>query len=325
MTKQEVLSSISVLALKNEISKEELIAALEASGNTKRNTEFTKKIGITEILYYIGGAIVFLGISILIFQNWSTLSFPIKIISTLGSGIAAYFVGLLFSRDTRTISVSPAFYLISSLVTPIGLYVVFNNAGFDLGSASIQTLVSGILLVWFVTSYAVLKRYIFIIFSIAYGTWFFFSMTGMIAGTNPSIATLDFMEYRVLITGLVYLLLGHYFSQDVRRVLSGALYGFGILFFLGASLALGGWQPNQNGIWELLFPGLDFAALFLSVYLKSKAFLTFGTLFLMVYILKITSEYFSSGLGWPLTLVITGFLLIGVGFISLSLKKKYAI
>ena len=75
--------------------------------------------------------------------------------------------------------------------------------------------------------------------------------------------------------------------------------------------------------WELIYPGLVFGALFLSVHIKSKAFLTWGTLFLMAYILKITSEYFSSGLGWPLALVIAGLAMIGVGYMSLSLKKKY--
>jgi len=43
----------------------------------------------------------------------------------------------------------------------------------------------------------------------------------------------------------------------------------------------------------------------------------------MAYILKITFEYFSSGLGWPLALVIAGLAMIGVGYMSISLKKKY--
>jgi len=48
-----------------------------------------------------------------------------------------------------------------------------------------------------------------------------------------------------------------------------------------------------------------------------------GTIFLMAYILKITSEYFSTGLGWPIALVIAGLAMIGVGFMSFSIKKKY--
>ena len=44
---------------------------------------------------------------------------------------------------------------------------------------------------------------------------------------------------------------------------------------------------------------------------------------LMAYILKITSEYFSSGLGWPLALILAGLAMIGVGYMSISIKKKY--
>ena len=77
--------------------------------------------------------------------------------------------------------------------------------------------------------------------------------------------------------------------------------------------------------WELIYPGLVFGTLFLSVHVKSKAFLTWGTLFLMAYLLKITSEYFSSGLGWPLALVLAGLMLIGTGYMSFSLKKKYMV
>lgn len=142
-------------------------------------------------------------------------------------------------------------------------------------------------------------------------------------GGGPYFDDWKFHEYRVLVASIAYMLLGYAFSKNERAPLQGFLYSFGILGFLGAALTLGGWEPNQNVFWELIYPGFVFGALFLSVHVKSNAFLTLGTLFLMAYILKITSEYFSSGLGWPLALVIAGLAMIGVGYMSLSLKKKY--
>ncbi len=68
---------------------------------------------------------------------------------------------------------------------------------------------------------------------------------------------------------------------------------------------------------------LALGTLFLSINLKSGSFLTFGTLFIMAYILKITAEYFTRGLGWPLALVIAGLMLIAIGYLSFYLKKKY--
>lgn len=322
-TKEEVLQYIQTLAERKVLTKEELDMAYDAGSGIKTDLVLTKKLGIAEILYYIGGAIVVLGISILLWQNWSTLGFGTKVLATLGAGIAAYFVGLLFSRDKRTETAGSAFYLISALVMPFGLYVVFDNAGLDASSYGSQSFISGILFSMYLLSYVVFRKHIFTLFSILFGTWLFFSLTSFMIGGGPYSDDWKFYEYRVLVAGVTYILLGYAFSKDERAALSGFLYGFGVLGFLGSALSLGGWEPRQNAFWELIYPGLVFGTLFLSAHIKSRAFLTWSTLFLMAYILKITSEYFSSGLGWPLALVIAGLAMIGVGYMSISLKKKY--
>lgn len=322
-TKDEILVYIKSLAEQKVLTREELDSAYDSGGGVRSDVVMTKKLGIAEILYYIGGGIVFLGIAIFLSQNWSTLGFGTKVLATLGAGVAAYIVGVLFSRDERTETVGSAFYLISALVMPIGLHVVFDNAGLDANSYGSQTFISGILLAMYALSYVVFRKNVFTLFSILFGTWLFFSLTSYMIGGGPYFESWKFYEYRVLVAGISYMLLGYAFSKNERAPLSNFLYGFGILGFLGAALTLGGWEPNQNVFWELIYPGLIFGALFLSVYIKSKSFLTWGTLFLMAYIIKITSEYFSSGLGWPLALVIAGLSMIGVGYMSLSLKKKY--
>jgi hypothetical protein len=322
-TKEEILQYIKTLAAEKILTREEIITAYDEGSGAKPDHALIKKLGVSEILYYIGGAIIFIGISVLLWQNWSTLSALTRVLATLGSGVAAYFVGILFGRSEKTDAVGQAFYLISALVTPIGFYVVFDNAGFDAYSLGTQSLISGILLGAYLLSYLVFRRSIFVLFSILFGTWFFFVFTGFMTGGNPVFADWEFFGYRTLVAGLAYILLGYSFAQGERSSLSNFLYGFGILGFLGAALALGGWEPHQNAFWELIFPGLVFAALFLSVYLKSKSFLTFGSLYLMAYIVKITSEYFSSGLGWPLALVLAGLMMIGVGYMSIYLKRKY--
>ncbi len=322
-TKEEVLQYIRTLAEQKIVTRDELTEAFDSGSGIKQDVVLTKKLGVAEILYYIGGAIVFLGIAILLAQNWTTLGFGTKVLATLGSGIAAYFVGVLFSLDKRTEAVGSAFYLISALVTPIGIWVVFDNAGFDANSYGSQSLISGIMLGTFLLSFAVFRKNVFTLFSILFGTWLFFSLTGWIIGGAPYFNDWKFSMYRVFVVGTAYILIGYDFSKNERAPFSGFLYGFGILGVLGSTLALGGWNPNQNVFWELIYPALVFGALFLSVYIKSKAFLVWGTLFLMGYILKITSEYFSTGLGWPLALVIAGLAMIGVGYMSLSIKRKY--
>ena len=74
---------------------------------------------------------------------------------------------------------------------------------------------------------------------------------------------------------------------------------------------------------SVIYIGLNFGVLFLSVALKSRAMLVIGSLYLMGYILKITAEYFSDSLGWPISLVIAGFALIAVGYGTFRINQKY--
>lgn len=322
-TKEEILQNISALAQQQAITKEEIIAAYNQGSGIKIDQTLTKKVSATEILYYIGGGIVFLGISILMAQNWTILGFETKLLATLGVSVMAYLVGILFGQNTKTESACSAFYLISALVAPIGLYVVFENAGYDITGLGMQSLISGILFGTYLLSFIVFRKTIFTLFSILFGTWLFYSFTGLLIGDSLYSGNNKFNQYQTLVAGLSYILLGYSFSKTERSPLRGFLYGFGILGFLGATMTLGGWKPNQSIFWELAFPFLVFGTLFLSVYIKSKSFLVFGTLFLMGYILKITAEYFSNSLGWPLVLVISGLSMIGIGYMSFAIKKKY--
>jgi len=322
MEKEELLQQIRSFATQKLITKEEISLAYDEGSEHSKAWSFGRKLGIAQILYYVGGAIVFLGISIFVWQTWGTHGIVTKILATLGSGVAAYIVGVLFSRDEKLQTVGSAFYFVSALVMPIGLYVVFDNAGFDAGSYGTQSLISGILFATYLVSYLVFRKDVFTLFSIIFGTWFFFSFTDFIVGGRPHFSDLKFFEYRALAAGLTYILLGYSLAQD-KKALAGFLYSFGILGFLGAAFALGGWLPDRNVFWELVFPGLAFGAILSSIYLKSRSFLVFGSLYLMGYILKITHEYFTSGLGWPFALVLAGLMLIVVGYISFYLNKKY--
>ena len=322
--KEEALRELQDLAAQRLVTRDEVIAAFDAGSGADKDKDVavTHQASISNILYYVGGAIVFLGISVLIWQHWSALNSATKILATLGSGVAAYSAGVFLSHNERLDLTSRAFYFISALVTPLGLYVTFDVAGLDAGSDAIQSLTSGILLATYLLSYLIYRKTLFTIFNVIFGTWLFFSFTNYLIGSNPDFDW-KFSAYRVLSTGVVYALLGYSLAQTPQRALTGALYSFGVLLFLGAAMVLGDWKPHQDALWELAFPGLVFGVMFLSVWLKSKSFLTFGSMYLMAYILKITEEYFTESLGWPLALVLTGLALIAVGYLHFNLKKKY--
>lgn len=324
MEKEKLLNEISQLSSLNSITKDELIWAYKKGKGEGLNSDpLTKEVGLSEVLYFIGAFIVFIGISVLIWQNWNTLNSFTRIVATLGFGIIVYCTGVILNKEEKYGGISYAFHLMAALTMPLGLYVVFNQAGFNSNDNAVQSLIAGILSSVYISSYFVFKKSIFTFFGISYATWLFFSFTNFVTGSSPIFSDIKFYEYRFFVVGISYVLLGYYFSFTAQKGLSQFLYGFGSLFTLGAALILGGWKPSQNVIWEILFPGLIFNDLYLSTYLKSKSLLTFGTIFLMIYILKITGEYFSGTLGWPLSLIICGSALIGVGYYAFTLNKKY--
>jgi len=322
MDKNNVIKSVEQLIKGGNLTKEELLEIYHRAARSDKEETLHKQSRISNILYYLGGAIVALGVCIFIGTNWSNLSDPTKILATLGSAMMMYGGGVLLSRYENLEKVCDAFYLIAGLVAPLGILVTMDIAGIDTGSAGSHAAAAAIILIFNLVSYYVDKRQVFFIFSVIAGTWLFFALTTFLIGGRP-LGDWDFIKYRWLAAGLTHMLLGYALVDTNRKDLTRYLYGFGVVEFLGAALALGDWSPHQNAIWELIFPGLAFGIIFLSVYLKARAFLFWGTMFLMLYILKITFEYFTSGFGWALSLVFAGFVLIGIGYLAFYLNKKY--
>lgn len=320
MDKQQLLSEIKQMVIAGKLSRAEVNSVFQDPESSLES----KHLNLSQVMYYIGAAIVFLGICVLISQNWEYLNTPTKILVTLGSGIAAYIVGALLMRYEEYKDIGLGFFLISALVFPVGLFVSADKIGLNTETSSVGLLIFLILFCLFLGSFFVYRKIIFTLFTVIFGTISFFFLVQWMVGDNfRSDDMAKIWEYRFLVTGLTYMLLGYYLRETAQKALTGTLYGFGSLIFLASAMALGGWEPNQNVFWELIYPLLVFGVVFLSVYVKSKSFLVFGSLGLIGYILKITSEYFSSGLGWPLALVLAGLAIMGVGYYAVKLNKKY--
>lgn len=323
MDKELLLRNLKDLVRAGQVTKAELLESWEEAARDDKQERLNKQSRLSTILYYIGGAVVFLGICIFVGTNWSGLNNPAKIMATLGSAVMMYFAGVLLTTYKGLEKIAETFYFIAGLVAPTGIMITMDIAGIDVHSAGSHSVIAAILLAVFLLSYSVAPRNVFMIFNVIFGTWLFFSFTAFLAGNRP-FADMEFISYRWLAAGLSHAALGYALSGTGKKGLTPALYGFGVLEFLTAALVLSE-SSSQGILWELLFPGLVFGVLFLSVYLKARSFLVFGTIYLMVYILKITYAYFTSGFGWALSLIIAGFALIGIGYGAFYLNKKYIV
>jgi len=150
MTKTELLQAVTDFVRQHLVTKEEVVEAVDRGirgvqeSFSKRPDPATRqRLSVAGILYYVGGAIVFMGIAIFVGQHWGELPVPTRLLTTLGSGIAAYVVGVLLYQYERLETMGQAFFLISAMVLPIGISVAFDEAGLKIDSHAVQSLIAG--------------------------------------------------------------------------------------------------------------------------------------------------------------------------------------
>jgi hypothetical protein len=323
MNKEELLQEITTQSREQHITREEVVHAYDEGVASAESAPIVPVFNMADIMYYLGGGIVAIGIGIFLYQNWDTLNTFARILSTLGSGVLAYNLGVILSRKPERTTLGQAFHLIAAIVLPIGLFVTLDEMKVDTSNFGIMSVIYAALFAAYMISYYIFKKNLFAFVSIIFGTGLFWSVTGWLVTGTAIFSEGDFAAYQFLIIGLVYVLLGHYFIDKKPAPLTKYLYPFGLLFSFGAILALGGYAPDQNYFWELIFPGLALASVFSSLPLRSRAFLIIGIGALVVYIFKITGEYFADNLGWPLALIVAGFAMIAVGSLFVRLNRKY--
>ncbi len=319
MNKEDLLTAITESAAAKKITREEVLSAFNRGMGEIRQPE-RKSLSLITILYAIGGLIIFIGLVLFVHQQWGALNTLARILVTLGAGIASYITATLVSRTKNFTGVAFAFNLIFNVLTPLGIYITLHEYSYSSNIVSYSDIIYAIMFIATTASIFITKQGLFRVFSIAFGSMLYFSATHSLL-QGSALNTAEMLEYRFLLLGFSYFLIG-YACKEKFRVLAAWLYSLGSLMFLGASFALGGYKPNVHIIWEIGFVGICFGMMALSVFLKSRAVLVIGSLYLMGYILKLTAEYFSDVVGWPLALIASGFLLIGIGYGTFIINKR---
>lgn len=322
MNKEELLQELSAKISVGEISREEVIGRLNLSPRAQQESDKgTKKFphfSVTKILYVLGAATVIIGIVIFVGQIWDDIGSFGRISVTLGLGLLIAAIGSVLLKQKPEDNIGPIFHFIGGMLIPGGAMVTLSEYNVDFVSLWPVTITFGIVFAFYVLLNAIHKHPILTFFAIANGTAFIYLLVEAIV-EGPYYRHKDLYAYLTMVIGASYLLLAHAFRDGWNKKLIGALYFFGITGFLGAAFS----QVFDSDLWEILFFLIVFGGLFLSVYMKSRIILIMSTFFLIAHVSYITSEYFANSLGWPISLIILGFVFIGLGYGSLTINKKY--
>jgi len=329
MEKQQLIEELKKAVSSGILSQSEVVQVLsmESIKIPEIKDSVIKRLSLSEIFYYIGGIIVLIGLVVLIAQNWSTFTYPIRVFTTFGMGLAFFISAILLSKTLTLRRLGTVFYFLSAILVPFGYFVMFIDNINQQNYRFYSILIPFLCLLQFGITQFILKRNIFTLFNTIFGTWLFFSLTNYMLGNNPVIFGDTFHLYQVMLVGISYILLGYYLSRT-GRLFSGWLNSFGTLFVLGTGFALNVMAStpgllHASVIWIVLYPVLLAGAIISSVYLKNSAFLFVGTFFLVGYIIRLTARYFSGVLGWPFALIVMGIVIMGFGYLAFYLNKKY--
>lgn len=315
MNKEELLLELSSKINTGEISKEEVLLRI---GSPARAQTEIRQFSATKMLYILGAAIVVIGIIIFVHQIWGDISSVGRISVTLGLGLLITAIGSVLLKKKPEDPIGSVFHFMGGLLIPGGALVTLYELNINFSYVWPVTITFALILAFYLLLNFVHKTAILTFFAIANGTVFIYLLVrAMTYGALYMNATL--YAYLTMAIGISYILLGYSFKEGVYKKLTEYLYFFGSLFFFGAGFS----QVYNSLAWQTLYFFLAMAGIFLSVYLKSRAILIISTLFLIIHISYITGKYFANSVGWPIALVVLGFVFIGLGYVSVSINNKY--
>ena len=322
MNKEEFFKELSSKISTGEISEAEIAARLNLNQNMPApsgiNPKGSTHFSLNKMLYVLGAAIVVIGVIIFVYQVWNDIGSLGRISVTLGLGLLITAIGSVLLKQKPEDNIGMIFHFMGGILIPGGAMVTLHelSTGQDLMWPIAITF--GIIFTFYLLLNYIHKNAILTFFAIANGTAFIYLTVQAIIGGTFYVHG-DLYAYLTMVVGVSYLLLAYSFRGNWNEKLIGVLYFFGSAGFLGAAFS----RVFDSVPWQMIYFLIVIGGLFLSTYLKSRSVLVVSTLFLIAHVSFITGKYFADSLGWPIVLVILGFIFIGLGYVSININKKY--
>jgi len=298
-----------------ELAPKEITADPFTFGQTKEDQP-ASVFSMTRLLYVVGGIFITLGILYLVSQLWSDMSTLNRILISLGTGVVFAAVGSTLMVVSPDRDLGNVFHVIGGFLIPGGALITLDELVTGVNTTWPVTLTIAMVFAFYLLLVLYHRRVVLSFFAFANGTALaYLLINSVLLSTNS-----DYYAYLTMIIGVSYVLYGYLYKSSWNERLVPLLYFFGPLGFYGAGMS----QVFDAFFMEYLYPFFAFGGLVVAVvYLKSRLVLLLSTLAVIGYIIYFTAEYFADSIGWPIALILLGFIIMGLGYMSLALNKKY--
>ena len=316
MTTEDLLRELDTKIASGEMRRSDLIARFALASIGK---ETSRHFSVTKMLYVMGAAIVVIGIVIFVSQIWNDIGSFGRVSVTLGLGLLITALGSMLRKELPSESIGHVFHAIGGALIPGGALVALSELSTGGSHPWVVAFTYVAVFAFYLILDSVHKSPVLAFFATANGTASVYLVTNALLESSPSHAYWDIYAYLTMAMGVSYLLLGRSFQDGRNAALTKILYFFGSAGLLGAAFS----RVFDSTGWQMLYFLIVIGFLFLATRLKSGAILLISTLFLIAHISYITGEYFADSLGWPISLIVLGFVFIGLGYASISINRKY--
>jgi uncharacterized membrane protein len=344
MNKEQILEAVREAVEHKVISEKDLAVFLQGTAQAHTDMGFTESATrqndkttsdrvvhkpesvLSWVLYGVGALIVCAGILVFVSEFWIGMSAFSKISVTLGTTLLTYMLGFFFfSKEEHSVLVQ-VLYTLSAAIAPVAGFVLLDQLGFNSTSFGSQNdpavnsmIISGTALVLYgYALYATRKPMLHLILC-GFWVWFYFAIIAeLIKGSGIDFVGIkDITAYASMVLAIGLFSYANFIASNNKTKPVVSLLTFvSFSLFLSAGLFLG-------GVWNLLYAFLLCGTIFLAVQIKRISALVLSAVALVIYLVKISSLYFADSLGFAVVLILTGFFVIAVGYLTYYLNKKY--
>lgn len=331
MNKEQILAAVREGMQKGVITDADLRGAA-ASSNLGGASEAAAPAAssrnslVSRVLYALGGIIALIGVVVLVSDNWQELGIVGRLLVTLGFSLVTYIAAMVLHQKRIQNTMAQVFMLLSAVVSPIAAYTLLDSLGVtDPFEVTNQVGIACVIFVIYVVALFVTRFNILHIISGMAFSWAYYAIVAWMikgSGFGPDILR-DIAVYTSMILGFGFLAYSSWLKQMLKQKFSIELRKVSSLYNAAAFILVLFPALFLVGIWDLLYAFLVLGAIMVSINLRTTSGLILSAIALGGYIIHMSSKYFADSIGWAVTLVVIGFLVIGLGYLTYYLNRKY--
>ena len=302
--KESALNQITDLAHQYDITLDEIGARI-----TKKALKDKSGKWLSSLLGYLGAAFIFGGLSLYVAMIWDDLESLARVVITYGPGLVSFILGIIVLTDERFAKASTPLFLKSALLLPTGMFVFLQEYTSGDDGQLAAMIVFGLLAFQYLGAFFKLKRTSLLFFG--YLFW------------NASIGIfMDRMdisgEMLGIVLGMSIMMVAWSIDKTDHRAIAPFWYFLGSLGLLWSVFDV----IEGIAIVDILFLPLTVILMIISTRMYSRTLLLVSTFALLGFLGYYTEEYFADVTGWPIALMLMGFMLIGVSAYAVKLGQQ---